>query len=210
MNYICIGQHCSPATALRYLNLRAYALPFDWIRSSPEILSDVISDDFKGFHEGLQLSENKQYIIDSYGLEYPHDYPTIKNESDEFGENVECIIIESWKDFIPEIQEKYKRRIERFQGIMNSSEPVIALFIGEISGISKFKEVFLKKYNKTNIFYVVLSEEIIDDLENQRLLEEGISLCEPEEILIDENDRMFICKIAQSKLWHDAIKRLKI
>lgn len=208
MYYICLGQHCSPASALRILNRRTVALPFDWIRSTPEQLCSVIRNDFKDFHEDLRVSENNQYVIDSYGLEFPHDYPTIKNEYNEHGYIIEASIEDSWKEMIPQIQEKYKRRITRFHEIMKSSEPVVALFIGEVSNIREFKKLFLEKYNKTNIYYVVLSEEIISDIEGEELMKEQISMCEPEEILIDENDNLFIDKIAQANLWNDAILKI--
>jgi len=217
MKFITLGQTCSPATALRNLSLREYALPFDWIRSNPNILSEVIVNNFNGFHDSLKLSENKTYVIDSYGLEFPHDYPTLNqsiiqvNEEAEAGNIVENEIIDSWTYLIPEIQEKYKRRIERFHSIMNSGEPVIALFSGEISGIQLFKDAFLKRYNKMNIFYAVLSEECISDELKKDLLEnQNISLCDPEEILVDENDNMFIDNIAQAQLWKDAIAKFHL
>ena len=217
MSYITLGESCAPATALRNLNIRKYALPFDWIRSNPKQLCDAISNDFKGFHDSLKLSDNKNTIYDSYGLDFPHDYPTVKqpksyhNEQDEVGGIHEDTIIEAWRDTIPQVQEKYKRRIERFNSIMNSDEPVIALYSGEISEIQLFKDTFKKKYNKLNIWYVVLSEECISNEDKQRLLDtENISLCEPEEILIDENDNMFIDKHAQAKLWADAINKIHL
>jgi len=216
MKYITLGQDCSPATALRNLHLREYALPFDWIRSTPELISKVIENNFDGFHDSLKLSEDRCYIIDSYGLEFPHDYPTVKqdilyiNESVEAGGIHEDTIREGWEDYIQAIQEKYKRRIDRFHAIMNSIEPVIALYSGNISAIPLLKTAFLKKYNKMNVFYAVLSEEVISDEEKQKLLDEDISLCEPEEILIDENDNMYIDKIAQSQLWHDAISKIHL
>jgi hypothetical protein len=216
MKFITLGQDCSPATALRNLNLREYALPFDWIRSTPEIVSRVIENNFNGFHQSLKLSENRRYVIDSYGLEFPHDYPTIKqdelhiNDTEEAGGINEDVIREGWEDSIKTIQEKYKRRIDRFHAIMNADEPVIALYSGQISSIALFRDAFFKRYNKANIFYVVLSEEVVTDKETRQLLDEGISLCEPEEILVDENNNWFIDKIAQSRLWHDAINKIHL
>ena len=217
MSIITLGQHCSAATALRNLSMRNYALPFDWIRSTPEILSEVILNNFKGFHESLKLSENRQYIIDSYGLEYPHDYPTAIQSILEINEEVEAggiqenTIVDSWEQHIPSIQEKYKRRIERFHSIMNSEEPVLALFSGQVDHINLFKNAFKLRYNKTNIYYTVLSEEIISEEQQKDLLENhNISLCQAEEILIDENDNMYIDKGAQAKLWYDAINKIHL
>ena len=33
-NFITIGYDCSPASALRGLNMRQFALPFDWVESN--------------------------------------------------------------------------------------------------------------------------------------------------------------------------------
>jgi len=212
MKYITLGWDCSPATALRNLQLREYALPFDWIRSNAEILSKVIENNFSGFHESLKLSENKQFIIDSYGLNFPHDYPTIKQNCISLTDEIdETILISDWEKYIPDIQEKYKRRIERFHSIMNSDEPLIALYAGYISDVQLFKDAFKTRYNKTNIFYAVLSEECITDEKKQELLEnDNISLCEPEEILVDENDNMYVDKLAQAKLWKAAIDKIHL
>jgi len=210
MKYFSLGWDCSPATALRNLQLREYALPFDWIRSNAEILCKVIENNFNGFHESLKLSENKQFIIDSYGLNFPHDYPTIKQNSISLTDEIdETVLISEWEKYVPVIQEKYKRRIERFHSIMNSEEPLIALYSGCISDIQLFKDIFKTRYNKTNIFYVVLSEECVTDDKKQELLENHkTSLCEPEEILVDENDNMFVDKLAQAKLWKAAIDKI--
>jgi len=217
MSIITLGQDCSAATALRILSMRNYALPFDWIRSNPEILSEVILNNFKGFHETLKLSENKHYVTDSYGLEYPHDYPTLTqpvlNMNGEVNTEdiLEHRIIDTWEQHIDSVKEKYKRRIERFHSIMNSEEPVLALFSGQVEHVGLFKNAFKIRYNKTNVYYAVLSEEVISEEQQQELLENhNISLCEPEEILIDENGNMAVDQIAQAKLWFDAINKIHL
>ena len=124
---------------------------------------------------------------------------------------LEHTIVDTWKDNIPSVKEKYKRRIERFHSIMNSEEPVLALFIGHVGDVELFKNVFKIRYNKTNVYYAVLSEESISLEQQQDLLENhNISLCEPEEILIDENANMAIDKNAQAKLWFDAINKIHL
>ena len=166
---------------------------------------------------GLKLSDDKKYVTDYYNLEFPHDYPTIRqpksfdNEEDEVGGIREDVIIESWRDNIRNVREKYDRRINRFNAIMNSNEPVIALYSGKISEIQLFKDTFKQKYNKTNIWYAVLSDEVVTDQEKQDLLDmENISLCDPEEIIVDENDNMYIDNIAQAGLWFHAINKIHL
>ena len=94
---------------------------------------------------------------------------------------------------------------------MKSDEPLIALYAGYIGDVQLFKDVFKMRYNKTNIFYVVLSEESITDEKKQDLLEHHmISLCEAEEVLVDENDNMFIDPHAQAQLWKAAIDKIHL
>lgn len=52
-NYITIGRDCSPAAALRNLNIREFALPFDWIVSSISSIQECIEDHFEKFHSNL-------------------------------------------------------------------------------------------------------------------------------------------------------------
>lgn len=158
MNYISLGSECSCAATLRHLGLRDYALPFDWISSDPIKIYTCIMDDFKGFHRNLTLNYKSTRLIDDYGLEFPHDYPTSSEETN-VGEGVigEAKIIDDWEKCHDLVLEKYKRRIERFKTVFLSSTPVIALYRGDPSDLYFFRSAFLEKYNKTNIIYVVSS-----------------------------------------------------
>ena len=59
-NYLTIGYDCSPATALRNLNLREFALPFDWIVSKISSLDNCFTTNFENFHKKLYLKSNKK------------------------------------------------------------------------------------------------------------------------------------------------------
>jgi hypothetical protein len=74
-NYLTIGSGCSPAAALRDLNLREFALPFDWVVSNINTIQKCIETNFEYFHKNLVLNNNKTRLIDYYGFEFPHDYP---------------------------------------------------------------------------------------------------------------------------------------
>jgi hypothetical protein len=169
MNYISLGYECSTASILRELGLRKFALPFDWIRTSPLGIYYCISDNFMQFHKILHLATSKGYIIDEYGFEYPHDYPTTSNMASLPGEGDmdEAIIKCGWETYHGTVLEKYERRIERFHAILRSSEPIIALFFGNTSDIYMFKAAFLEVYHKKNIVYVVnshvpsMSEDVV-------------------------------------------------
>ena len=45
-NFLTIGYDCSPAAALRELNLRNEALPFDWVVSNISSLEKCFQDNF--------------------------------------------------------------------------------------------------------------------------------------------------------------------
>ena len=210
--FIPFGENCGPATALRSLKLRDFALPFDWVRSTPESLVRAVDDDFKSFHDDLRLSECKMYVSDSYGFQFPHDYPTQKdkavssNSKDEMA--VEAILAEHWMEHIPATKEKYARRIERFQSLMKSDKQITILTTCKRKNVEVFRELFLRKYNKTNIVYVVLAEEDITDEEKERLLCEGVSVCDPETVWVDENDNWYIAPEEQNLLWKNAIVKI--
>lgn len=208
--FIPFGENCGPATALRSLKLRDFALPFDWVRSTPESLVRAVDDDFKSFHDDLRLSECKMYVTDSYGFQFPHDYPTqsnIPNACDD-EKTIEHILAEDWMESIPAAKEKYARRIERFQSLMNSDEQLTILTTCKRKDILVFRELFLRKYNKTNILYVVLAEDDISEEEKERLLADGISVCDPETIWVDENDNWYIAPEEQNLLWKNAIVKV--
>jgi hypothetical protein len=163
MNYISLGSECSCAAALRHLGLRDYALPFDWISSDPSKIYSCIVDDFKEFHQNLTLNYKSTRLIDEYGFEFPHDYPT-SSEDINVGEGAidEAKIIDGWEKCHDLVLEKYKRRIERFNRILLSPMPVIALYRGDPLDLYFFRAAFLEKYNKTNIIYVVSSSVMYD------------------------------------------------
>ena len=159
MNYISLGYDCSTASILRDLGLRKYALPFDWIRTTPLGIYLCITDNFEQFHKNLELEKTKSCLVDKYGFDYPHDYPTIFDSTNEPGDGHigEATIIDGWEKYHEIVLEKYRRRIERFHNLLNSQDPIIALFFGKTSDVYMFKAAFLEKYNKTNIIYIVYS-----------------------------------------------------
>ena len=74
-NFLTVGFDCSPASALRGLNLRSEALPFDWVVSNISSLDKCFQDNFMKYHTNLKLDHSKTRLIDEYGFMFPHDYP---------------------------------------------------------------------------------------------------------------------------------------
>jgi len=172
-----------------------------------------VDDDFKEFHDGLRLSECKKYVIDSYGNEFPHDYPTHKEPAGtniyEGKDNIrEDTIVDDWMQYIAVNKEKYARRIERFISLMKSDELLVILTKCTLQYIQVFRDLFHRKYAKTNIIYVVYSNELISQEEKHDFLEKGVCLCEYETIWVDEDENMFINQDEQDVLWKDGIVKL--
>jgi hypothetical protein len=160
--YIALGSDCSPAAALRNLNLRDCAMPFDWVQCSvPSILS-CLHDNFAMFHQNLKFNSTKTRVIDSYGLEFPHDYPFVDNEYNEedvgegvIGEDQTKQIISDYAKYTETVLEKYRRRINRFQEIMSNDEKVIIFSRHSHHNVMNLYIELKKLYNKD--FYIINS-----------------------------------------------------
>lgn len=171
--YISIGSDCSAAAALRGLNLRQQAYPFDWMQSSVPGIVQCIQENFLGFHEDIQLMPHGRRMIDVYGFEYPHDYPLQGHNSDDdhqigegmIGEQTGLLISDDWERYYPTVKEKYLRRIQRFREAMNdTSKPVIFLTRhGEEAAKELF--MFLRTHYARNDLYMVNSDPDAKDLQ---------------------------------------------
>ena len=167
IQYITIGTDCAPAAALRTLNLREFALPFDWVQIQPEQLCDIIRKNFHEYHDNLTLCGTR--IRNGYGVFFPHDYPTTectelkRDEEADIGGIPERPILTGWEKHIPSVREKYVRRIHRFHSILSSKEPVIALYRGSLESVPQLRAAFAERYMKHNIVFVVATKEQSSD-----------------------------------------------
>jgi hypothetical protein len=173
INYLTMGHDCSPAGVLRELHLREFALPFDWIVSNISTIQTCLEDNFNKFHTNLKFNHNKTRLIDAYGFQFPHDYPLINTsiELDELGEGnigeeAGKHITDNWKEYYTIVKEKYNRRIERFNEIITSKNPVIVLCRYNTVDVLKLQSMFLKYYNKENIYFINSSN---DKFENSKI-----------------------------------------
>lgn len=76
-------------------------------------------------------------------------------------------IIENWKDYYLIVKEKYNRRIERFKNILNDTKPIIVLCRHGTNEVLKIQHLFIKYYNKDNIYFINSTHEIF---ENDRII----------------------------------------
>jgi len=175
MNYLTIGYDCSPAAALKNLNLREFALPFDWVVSNINSLESCFQSNFEGFHKNLNLNYRKTRLIDSYGFQFPHDYPLndglqIAQIANDVGEGVfpegngnEKFITDKWVDYHDSVLEKYKRRIERFKNILRDTKPIIVLCRYNTEDVLKLQKLFMKYFNVENIYFVNSSNQTFEN-----------------------------------------------
>ncbi|MGB8468330.1 MAG: DUF1796 family putative cysteine peptidase [Candidatus Babeliales bacterium] len=136
---ISLGGCCTNALMLREYNVRQAAYPFDWIISPFDSLYQAIADDFKYFLDVayLHVASNNCMVIDYYGLYYVHDFPTIDSpaaikEHKAVSMRPITPLRNDWEKYLPQIQEKYQRRIERFRTALRSKDHVF-LFRSDIS-----------------------------------------------------------------------------
>lgn len=171
-NYLTIGYNCSPAAALKNLNLRKYALPFDWTISSVTALEKCFESNFENFHKKLVLNYNKSILIDYYNFEFPHDYPRTQTQMTDVVDNIGeglfpedngTSILDNWNDYYEIVLEKYNRRIERFKNIINDIKPIIVLCRYNTIDVLKLQNIFKKYYNLDNIYFVNSSREIFEN-----------------------------------------------
>ena len=170
LNYLTIGYDCSPAAALRNLNLRDSALPFDWVVSNINALQMCFETNFEHLHKNLVLNNNKTRLIDYYGFQFPHDYPlshmrNFENNIGEglFGEENGKFITDKWFDYYGIVLDKYNRRIERFKNIINDTKPIIVLCRYTTTDVLKLHNLFINYYKVKNIYFINSSNELFEN-----------------------------------------------
>jgi len=126
---VSLGEVCSPAIALRTFNLRQAAYPFDWIISRTPCLFTTLRQDFGFFlaEPYLRVRSDNHGVINKDGLEFVHDFPTINYVGTDLEKEdwiKETVLRADWKQYLPDVQKKYARRIERFRSLCTSNKKV--------------------------------------------------------------------------------------
>jgi hypothetical protein len=170
IQYLSISTNGYTTSIVRNLGLRTYPLPFDWVTTNIESIDKCLKDDFKQYHTNLKIIDNdKRHVIDEYGFLFKYDYPlytTTKPYNLEY--NQECLDLFIQNNKIHDIViEKYKHRINNFQQLMNSTEPIICLCDYSITDVIKLRELFITFYNKIpeNLYIInICYSPIIDHI----------------------------------------------
>ena len=170
INFVTIGYDCSPAAVLRNLNLRPFALPFDWTQINIESIHKCFADDFAKFHSNLRFNHIKSRMIDEYGIQFPHDYPFENSDNDvnevgegKFGEEKEKGIAKNWYEHYDTVKEKYNRRIDRFRQIMREPTKIIVLCRYSTHGVMLLQKLFEIYYKRIDIIFINASKETFEN-----------------------------------------------
>lgn len=166
--YINLGQDCQAAVRLREFNLRKSAFPFDWLRSyNFKGICKCINEKFAFFldphhlqykNEMIGTWNNSRIINIRYNVEFVHDFPTIINSNHVAQENEnEGIIVTNYLDYLPQVQDKYSKRIARFLSVLNGTASVI-FFRTHITPEEAFHftEIMKKLYPQLNYTLVIV------------------------------------------------------
>lgn len=171
MNILTLGYDCSPAATLRNLNLREFALPFDWVVSNIGALYECFLTNFAKYHVNLKFNPSKTRLIDEYGFQFPHDYP-ITNTADisdshigegVIGEESGKFIVDNWRNHHNTVLEKYSRRIVRFREMMADTRPIIVLCRYSTQDVLILQQIFLNHFKRSDVFFVNSSKEIFEN-----------------------------------------------
>lgn len=168
--YIPIGENCSVAWALRINGVRNTAYPFDWLIAPLPKIIKCVREDFAGFLQELYRADaytTQSCVIDSYGFEFRHDFPTVKKNAcidtiENGGYHEETTIVDNWRDYIPEVREKYHRRIERFLSALSTKDQnhkVVFVRREETTSknIEEFIEIIEEKYPLLNFSVLIVN-----------------------------------------------------
>jgi hypothetical protein len=102
---IPFGHRCTSALACKYADIRKFSLPFDWnIPAFPSKIQKVLENNFDDFIPDV----HKGIFVNKYDIKFPHFNPNINDGVEE-----------------------YKRRIDRFNDIINKPKKIYFIYINE-------------------------------------------------------------------------------
>lgn len=160
--YVSLGGACASAMNLRALNLRNEAYPFDWITSNFAGLFLALETDFAFFLTDLKTRPDRTGVIDYYNFSFTHDWPTIAQTQVDAAncDFVGCNILSpDWEAVLPQVIEKYDRRINRFRVLCEGTEKVFFIrseYITKSETIA-LRDLLCTKYPSLDFELVVIA-----------------------------------------------------
>ncbi len=159
---ISLGMRCDPALYMRKnFNIRKNAYPFDWLVSPFDALYRCFEDDFLHFLQADSLTIKSLAVIDYYGFEYSHDFPTTNNafiENVEEGWTDQGSVVPNYLDYLEAIQEKYQRRIKRLRNALSGSDEIFLIRLTITKQQAKLLyDLIQSRYTKLNFTLVAVN-----------------------------------------------------
>lgn len=154
-----LGAACSCTESLRQAGLQFASFPFDWLYGSTlRKRVDLLVDDFRGWLDPAQLEPGERSETDtmdvyrnrSTGIVFNHDFPP--------GVPLSAAL--------PQVREKYVRRIRRLQGLLRSAHRVLAVYVNlrtlpavSDEDLRRCRELLSKKYPNAVFDLLLLQPE---------------------------------------------------
>lgn len=164
---ISLGSNCVVASALEVFQLRNAAYPFDWIVSPFESLCAVLEQDFYDFlnPDYLSVDDNNYGILNKYGFGLMHDFPTVEFVGD--FEHVEGPmghgkLRQDWIKFLPEVEKKYARRIQRLRDVCKGNKKIFFIRYGGINSREEactLRNILKNSYPNLNFILVIIGNQ---------------------------------------------------
>ncbi len=180
---ISLGQNCNASWYLKATGLKQASYPFDWIFSTPEIVLDMLEDNFE------QFLNHEQYI--PHGLDAGHE----RYHETLFGHRNPA---SSTSD-----HEFLKRCVDRWNDLMHAQKPVVfvTVVLNESGKRKRWKEGFTKYFlmpvNQTLKDYTPVIEKIQSINPNCRFLFVEQYTKEPFELsVVEKNENAFWLKFS--------------
>lgn len=148
IEYISLGPDCNSSIAVRNLQLRKNAYPFDWVVAPANAIISILENDFSGYHTNVHMNWNG-WVKNQYEIEFPNDF------TKECGDD--------WVNQHPAMIEKYDRRIQRFRDLMNAENPLVIFLGHSMPDVLNIKKKIQEKYNRPNIYFIVKTGDRAED-----------------------------------------------
>jgi len=157
---VSLGWNCFTAQRLSESNIRFYSFPLDWNQTPIRSLHAILQKRFEDILAPQYLKISPRgwcgILNTRYTFSLSHDFPTGKD-----GEPVSNFV-----DFLPEISEKYQRRIERLFDVCDLADFVYFFRVGSRGWpndiyqsrqeVATLRDILLKLFPKKNWLLVAL------------------------------------------------------
>jgi hypothetical protein len=160
---IPIGENCRISYILIDHNLKQHSYPFEWKITSFESLYICLIDDFYEFSNPKYFVPyfDQRSPVNIYGIVLAHDFPVVTLGFDQNGKELTAID-PNWMQLLPEVQEKYQRRIERFrQACLSEKKVVFIRYLGiSKEEAQKFVDLIGSTYPKLDFTLICINHGV--------------------------------------------------